>query len=146
MCRPATLAGFAILLVSCARTITHPVEEPPPRAIGQLNLGPITIASPDSVHVRIVGSDGTVIRTAQLFLATDRNTFRSVEPEHGFRLPPAAGTVRLRIRTLGYGQLDTTMLADRARGRKVEVQLLGAWTYAPMVIVERVPWWKFWIR
>jgi hypothetical protein len=96
--------------------------------------------------VRIVGSTGTPIPAAQLFLARDASALQQFEPGEGFILPAKTDRLHLRVRLLGYGQLDTMIIADSVRGRQIDVQLLGTISTVPMVLVERVPWWKFWVR
>jgi hypothetical protein len=60
-------------------------------------------------------------------------------------VPIEAATMHLRVRALGYGQLDTTLAAGQIRGRDLEVRLGSVIGTPPLVIAEKVPWWKFWV-
>ena len=135
-----------LLLTSCTRTVIRPLPEGPTRAIGRLNVAPLETTMGDSVRVRLIDPAANPVAGAKLFLARDAATLVLVEPESGFSLPPGSRRLHLQGRSLAFGQLDTIILADRVRGRRIDVQFLGHISTAPMVLVERVPWWKFWIR
>ena len=130
-------------LYACSRTVTRSYSPGLMLASARLTLRPVPVLTADSTRVVVTAPAGPIPNAEVLVRQADK---RLAPIPVGSATAVRGDSLQLRVRALGYGLFDTTLVADHVRGHEVEVFLAGVIATPPVVLVERVPWWKFWAR